>query len=205
MRRIYRTCAAGAVLCFSLLLAACASEVTSQVTRFHRIAPPHGETIAILPMDKALRGSLEFASYAALVAKRLSAIGYTVVTSGTPELYAKMSYGVGSGETRIQAWNGAYVHYHFYFGHPHPYYMGAWWDEPSVYAYTVYPRRLDIDIVKARDGKMIFEGKVKSYGRQSDLTEVMPYLVDAMFQNFPGESGVTRVVTIRKSPDAQLW
>jgi hypothetical protein len=83
--------------------------------------------------------------------------------------------------------------------------MGAYWDEPSVYAYTVYPRQLILNIEQAKDGAVVFEGKVKSYGTEDNLNEVMPYLVDAMFQNFPGESGVTRVVTIRKRGDTQPW
>lgn len=205
MRRIHGTHIAGLVIGIVLMLSGCASQVTSEVTRFHRVAPPQGETIAIVPTNKAMKGSLEFARYAALVAIKLSAIGYTVVDSGTPQLFAKVDYSVGAGETRIQAWSGRYVHYHFYYGHLHPYYMGAYWDEPSVYAYTVYPRRLNVDIVRSGDGTMIFEGKVKSYGIQDSLTEVMPYLIDAMFQNFPGESGVTRVVTIRKHGDSQPW
>lgn len=189
----------------ALALGGCTGQVTSEVTRFHRVAPPQGETIAILPMDKRKTGSLEFARYAAMVASRLSAIGYNVVASGTPQLYARVDYSVGAGETRIQSWSGNYVHYHFYYGHPHPFYMGAYWDEPSVYAYTVYPRQLILNIEQAKDGAVVFEGKVKSYGTEDNLNEVMPYLVDAMFQNFPGESGVTRVVTIRKRGDSQPW
>ena len=187
------------------LLSACASQVTSEVTRFHRVAPPQGATIAIVPLDKAKTGSLEFARYAAMVAQKFSAIGYTVITSGKPQFYARMDYSVGAGETRIQSWSGNYVHYHFYYGHPHPYYMGAWWDEPNVYSYTVYPRNLNLNIVDSGTGSMVFEGRVRSYGTEDKLTQVMPYLVDAMFQNFPGESGVTRVVTIRKRGDAQPW
>lgn len=205
MRRINTSRLAGIVIGTALLLAGCASQVTSEVTRFHRATPPQGESIAIVPSNKAMTGSLEFARYAALVANKLSALGYTVVTSGKPQLYAKMNYSVGPGEMRIRSWNGNYVHYHFYYGHPYPFYMGSYWDGPSVYAYTVYPRNLNLDIVKATDGMMIFEGKVKSYGREDNLSAVMPYLIDAMFQNFPGESGVTRVVTITKRGDSKPW
>lgn len=201
----HRSCFFWLLAVMALVLSGCASQVTSEVTRFHRAAPPQGETIAILPFDQRNAGSLEFASYASLVAAKLSAIGYTVVTSGTPQLYARMDYSVGRGETRIQSWSGNYVHYHFYYGHPHAYYLGSYWNEPSVYAYTVFPRQLNVNIVQVKDGSMLFEGKVKSYGVEAKLNDVMPYLVDAMFQNFPGESGVTRVVTIRKHGDEQLW
>lgn len=189
----------------ALLLAGCANQVTSEVTRFHRAAPPQGETIAIVPSNSSMKGSLEFARYAGLVAAKLSAIGYTVIDTGKPQLMAKLDYSVGAGETRIKSWGGDYVHYHFYYGHSHPFYMGAYWDEPTVYSYVVYPRYLNLNIVQTSDGAMIFEGKVKSYGTEDSLTGVMPYLVDAMFQNFPGESGVTRAVTIIKRGDSKPW
>jgi hypothetical protein len=56
-----------------------------------------------------------------------------------------------------------------------------------------------MNIVEA-DGEMdrVFEGRVESNGTESSLPEVMPYLITAMFNNFPGESGTTKVVTIEK-------
>ena len=203
---MYRTTFAFKTLLVTLLLlvAGCSSQVTSEVTRFHRAPAPHGETIAIVPMDAAKSGSLEFADYAGQVATRLAQLGYKVVTSGPADIFARMDYIVGPGETRISNWPDNYVHYHFYYGRKYPYYYGHFWDEPYVYAYTVFPRSLEIKLVGS-DGKVIFEGKVKSVGRQRNINEVMPYLIDAMFQNFPGESGVTKVVTIRKGPDGQLY
>ena len=45
-------------------------------------------------------------------------------------------------------------------------------------------------------GVNLFESRVISEGRSNRLEEVMPLMVDAMFQEFPGPSGVTREVTI---------
>ena len=42
----------------------------------------------------------------------------------------------------------------------------------------------------------LFAGRVQSRGQQSQLPDIMPYLITAMFSNFHGESGVTKVVTI---------
>ena len=196
---------AGMAVGLSFMLAGCASQVTSEVTRYHRVGPPEGETIAILPADSKLKGSLEFARFAGLVASKLTAVGYTVVSSGKYQLVARLGYSVGAGETRIKSWSGNYVHYHFYYGHHHPYYLGLSWDEPSIYAYVVYPRQLNLDILRSSDGTVLFEGKVKSYGTEDNLSQVMPYLVEAMFQNFPGESGVTRRVTISKHGNSQPW
>lgn len=180
------------------VLAACAAGVTSEVTRFHRGVPPLGQTIAVVPLDEAKLGGIEFATYAGLVAEKLEAMGYRVVADqGGAQVLAKLDYSVGPAQTRVQNWSGSYVHYHFYRGRHYPWYFGTYWDEPQVYTYSVYPRRLDLVMARA-DGEVVFEGHVRSIGQQQNLNEVMPYLVTAMFHNFPGESGVTKVVTIRK-------
>lgn len=189
----------------SLVLAACTAGVTSEVTRFHRGAPPQGETIVIVPLDEARRGSLEFAAYANMVADKLDAMGYTVVEPGDhPDLLAKMDFSVGAAQTRIEGWSGSFVHYHFYRGRYYPWYFGTYWDEPLVYAQTVYSRKLDLVMV-ASDGEVLFEGHVRSVGRQESLNEVMPYMVTALFHNFPGESGITKVVTIRKDGEQEPY
>lgn len=186
---------AGAVL-FLILLSACQSQVTSEVTRFHRLFEPRGETVAILPLDEAKSGSLEFSSHAALAAQKLEELGYQVIESGQPDLWLKFDYGVGPPQTQIRSWPRNTVHYHYYFGRFHPYYFGAYWDEPRVYSYTIYTRSLDMRI-ETDTGEVVFEGRVRSVGQESNINRVMEYLMSAIFQNFPGESGVTKVVTIR--------
>ena len=44
----------------------------------------------------------------------------------------------------------------------------------------------------------LFEGRVESVGKDNRLADVMPYLVQAMFTDFPGTSGVTKQVTINE-------
>lgn len=202
MNKVIRS---GMLLVVVMLLGACAGQVTSEVTRFHRNGHPMGETIAVVPLDDAKRGSLEFDAYAGIVAAKLSQIGYTVVAAdANPDLLAKMDFSVGPGETKIRSWPRNFVHYRFYYGYYYPYYFGHYWDEPYVYAYTVYPRSLDLTIVRA-GGESLFEGHVKSFGQEQNINEVMPYLVEAMFHGFPGESGVTKVVTIQKDGAARPY
>ncbi len=115
-----------------------------------------------------------------------------------------MDYSVGPAQTKIESWPRNFVRYHFYYGHYYPYYYGPYWDEPEIYSYTVYPRTLDLNIIRP-SGESIFEGHVKSIGREQNLNEVMPYLVEAMFHSFPGESGMTKVVTIQKDGTARPY
>jgi hypothetical protein len=92
-----------------------------------------------------------------------------------------------------------------YYGNGFGYYDPFWgpgfgssfWGPEEVYSYSVYTRKLNMSI--ARGGKEIeqlFEGKVSSAGRDNRLPEIMPYMVQSLFREFPGQSGITRRVTI---------
>ena len=195
----------GLIPAIVMLLAACAGQVTSQVTRFHQGSLPSGETIAVVAGDPSKQNSLEFSAYARIVAAKLFQIGYRVVPADArPQLLAKMDYSVGPAETKVKSWPRSFVHYRFSYGYYYPYYYGTYWDGPEVYSYTVYPRALDLSIVRA-NGESLFEGHVKSIGREQNINEVIPYLIEAMFHNFPGESGVTKVVTIQKDGTTQPY
>jgi len=65
--------AAGLML---LLLAACASQIKSDVARFHRLPPPQGESFQVVAADSRKQNSLEFATYAQYVAAEMVKQGY---------------------------------------------------------------------------------------------------------------------------------
>lgn len=211
---MYRLIRNSLVMVLVMLLGACASQVTSEVTRFHQDSKPKGETIAITASDQGKQGSLEFAAYAKLVAKKLTEIGYQVVdVSAKPDLLARMDYAVGPAQAKVQSYPADIVYYRFNYGYSYPYSFGHYWDrpgfynywgEPRVFSYTVYPRTLDLNLVRA-NGESLFEGHVKSIGHEQNINQVMPYLVQAMFNNYPGESGVTKVVTIQKDGSTQPY
>ena len=66
-------------------------------------------------------------------------------------------------------------------------------------SYTTYPRELWLHIIEKPPSreektkvKVLYEAVVKSEGTSSQLARVMPYMVKAMFIEFPGKSGSTR-------------
>lgn len=183
-----------------LLQSGCGQHLRGDVVTFHDNPLPAGETIRVQPLDAGKRGSLEFEHYAAMVRERLRKIGYTPVEAGeSSQLVAEMDYSVSDSDTMVRSFPRTYARYHFYFGRYHdPFYYGLYNDwEPEVYSYTVYHRTLRLNIRHSEPGgKTLFEGRVHSTGREQEIARVMPYLVTAMFNNFPGESGVTKIVTI---------
>jgi len=186
-----------------LLLSACTPTVRSEVVVFHENGLPRGQTIRVEPVDTDKIRSLEFRNYAGLIREQLSRIGYVPVeaTDTDVELIAELDYSVEPGpvDVRIDR-RSPRVHYHFYYGRYYdPFYFGlnnAW--APHIYTTPTYLRKLTMNIIDADTGDRIFEGRVQSEGDHSELPEVMPYLVTALFANFPGESGVTKVVTIER-------
>ena len=51
--------------------------------------------------------------------------------------------------------------------------------------------------------KRIFEGTAVSTGTNGQINPVMPYIVQAIFDQFPGASGETRTVRIEVPPDSE--
>jgi hypothetical protein len=46
----------------------------------------------------------------------------------------------------------------------------------------------------------VFEGRAQAQATNNDLTTTVPNLIDAMFTNFPGNSGETVKITIAPPP-----
>ncbi|RMF12041.1 MAG: DUF4136 domain-containing protein [Alphaproteobacteria bacterium] len=188
------------VLTVTLFVAGCASKFKSDVARFHQLPRPSGETFVVVPKDEAKKGSLEFAQYAAQIADRLSAYGYQRTRSeADADLVVRVDYGVDDGKTVVRSYPGTYGFYPYHFHHHFwPYYPG--YGQTEIRSYVVYNRKLTMEIA-APSGEVLFEGRVISQGRDNRLPEVMPYLIEAMFADFPGQSGVTQHVVIEEGGD----
>ncbi len=194
-----------------LFLGACTTTYRADVTRFHELTEARGETFIVVAKSKQKEGSLELKSYSAMVSDYLRTEGFVPAGTGTPEVTVKIDYAVSPPiqQTRRRAYPGPFFGGFYYhsggyhpghgFGHGHGfggfghgfggygYGLGYY---PYSYTYTVYERALEMVIERNGDG-VLFEGLVKSVGREKALTKIMPVLVEAMFTNFPGESGTT--------------
>lgn len=183
-------------LVFALAVAGCAGSFKSDVSRFHQLPRPSGETFVILPKDKGKQGSLEFAQYAGQIANRLAAYGYQPAAQGAQaDLLVFIDYGIDDSRTAIRSYSSG-----FYGGYWSHYYSPWGWGPPGFYdrdirSYEIYVRRLEMAI-EQNGGQRLFEGRVISEGRDNRLPEIMPYMIEAMFTDFPGQSGGTQYVKI---------
>lgn len=207
-------------------LAACATPFRADVSRFESQLPaPQGQTFAVVADDPELAGGLEFAQYADQVEQRLTALGYREASS--PEnatLLVRFDYGVDNGRDRVRQSSFGYrdpfydpwfsyqpVVYRDRHGNGRIAYVPsrAWgygWYDPffdrgSVESYTVYTSGVSMKIDDRATGQRLFEGQAEAVSRSNRLQYLVPNLVEAMFTDFPGNSGET--VRISVAPENQ--
>lgn len=196
----------------ALGLAACATPFKADVSRFSAPLPaPTGQSFAVVPEDPKLAGGLEFALYANNVAAELTEVGY--VRASGPEaadLLVRFDYGVDNGRERVRTtnvgfgaagfgpwgpwggWRGGFGGWGYGFNDP---FLGG----PNVRSYTIYTGDVDVKIDNAKTGERLFEGRAESVSRSNRLQTIVPNLVDALFTDFPGNSGETLRITIREN------
>jgi hypothetical protein len=196
---------------FALLsLSACATGLPTQVQRFQMMPAPQGQSFVVQPKQRDDEGSLEFAQYAGLIRQNLINLGYTEASSAqSASFVVEVDYGVDNGRERVVArpdpfgpgWGSPYYSRFGYFGrYRSPFFWG--WHDPfwgggyDIDSYTVYTSFLDVDIRRTADGQSLFEGVAQARSRSNELPELVPNLVEAMFTNFPGNSGETVRITV---------
>lgn len=210
----YRSCtrylkmAAAALLMAAV--AACASPFKADVSRFQSHMPaPQGQSFAVVADDPALAGGIEFSQYAELVAINMERIGYARATPETATLLVRFAYGVDQGRERIRStgasdpfyssWYGyrPYWGHRGFYGRPWGYgWYDPWFDRGGVESYTVYTSGLDLKIDRAVDSARLFEGRAQALSTSNRLQHLVPNLVEAMFTDFPGNSGETVRISI---------
>ena len=196
-----------------LAASACTEKFEANVSRFQALPVPQGQSFAVEPVDPRNQGGLEFAQYAGLVSQRLAAYGYHPVESGgKADMVVKFDYGVDHGVQKTVShpspggyWGpgwGGFGPYGRRWGYRSSFYYG--WDSfgydpffnQDIDTYTIFTSYADMTIERTADGKRLFEGKAKARSIDDALPRLVPNLVEAMFTNFPGQSGEEVKITV---------
>lgn len=192
----------GCALALAASLAACATPFGSrdagvEVTRFHLGEGPIARaSIAVEAVDAADANTLEFASYRAAVERELARLGWTVVnTVGQSEQVAmidveqgsraamaerppvSIGVGVGSG-----GWGGGIG-------------GGASVGLGGNRSRELVATQLEVSLRRRSDSTVFWEGRAQTEARantpEADRRIVVEKLAEALFRDFPGESGRT--------------
>ena len=189
-----------------IALSGCASPFRADVARFQQMPAPQGQSFAVMADDPELSGGLEFSRYADLVASELSQFGYVRTSDpASANLVVRLDYDVDRGREKIRS-TGFYHDPFFYrpygfhgrgrfiHGFHDPFLFGPRFAD--IDSYTVYTSDLTMKIDRAADGKRLFEGTAMAQSSSNKLTYLVPNLIEAMFTNFPGQSGETVRISI---------
>jgi hypothetical protein len=205
------------ILAALLIFSGCAS-VKSTTSRFHQLPEiGNGESFAFLPAQSQ-EGGLEYQAYCERIKKKLIEYGWVFSDSPSNADYLVFfTYSIDGGETvsgsmPIYGQTGGGTSYSSgtvtsgYGGYAS--YSGTTYTAPTFgqvgsvpYSQKMYGRNLDLSIIDDRRSSKnnvvkVYEGRVASSGSSADIAVVLPTMIEALFKDFPGQSGKTKKLSM---------
>lgn len=202
-----------------LLLGACASTPASfkaQVTQYQQWpADAQGATFRVSSVAQAASanwGELERQSYEQRTTAALTALGLQPAAADQAARLT-VSLRLDSRDDRITVQEPVIAHPPYGWG-GYPGYWPGYWDDgvfarrhwpaaPVYYGQRQYERQIQNHLLTLRisdtaaQGQTVFEGSAQASTMSTTPAQFMPYLIEAVLQDFPGsQSGVTRGVAI---------
>lgn len=188
-----------AALCLALLAGCATPTVTARVTSFQRWPQGvEGQRYAFAAVPEVQARNLEYQSYQDTVRAGLGRTGLVEAAPGQPARFTvSFSYGTaptqvlvsrpvdpfygpgfyGPGWRRGWGWGG---------------YWGPGWVDVPV---TVYRNTLSLEIHDtSQGGAEVYRSTAYTLSNREDMVSAMPYLVRAIFDDFPGNNGAEREV-----------
>jgi len=215
--RLHKFATAAMLGVAALGLSACASSITSTVSRYQAMPAAQGQTFFVVPGGgMATNGGLEFQRYAGIVAQQLQARGYAPAASAqSATMLVQLGYGIDQGQVRYV--EDPFYRSRFGYGYGSPFFYPRFgyrsrfsygWDDPFWYggygggvdSYVEYHSQIDLHIRARGSNAPLFDGRAQARSQTDRLDVVIPSLVEAMFTNFPGQNGETVKITIPTKP-----
>ncbi len=203
------------VAALPLLLSGCAATIRSEVTAFHQWPANAGGRSFAFTHNGSEAQDLERQNHENLVRLQLLKLGLRDAAPGQPaQLAVRVDYSINARDVRvietvlIDPWFGGpwygpgfYRPYWAWPGYGHPAYGPMWPAMPVAQQqerrFTAFDRQLKVKIIDAASQQAWYDVTVRSSGEKGNLVEVMPYLSEAAFRDFPGPNGKPRVIDIK--------
>ncbi|MGB3287703.1 MAG: DUF4136 domain-containing protein [Burkholderiaceae bacterium] len=194
-----------AAIAGTALLAGCASTISARVTSFQQWpGDAVGQSYRIVPAGKQVN-NLEFESIADMLRAAIGPTGLVEAVAGkSPRFDVHIAYDNPVTQTWVQRYNDPYLNDGWGFGPAFGGYYGGYrgWGggiymTPSVsnVPVDVYKNTLTVTINdNHRQGAEVYRSSAVNVSAGENLLQVMPYLAQAVFDNFPGNNGQVREV-----------
>lgn len=210
----------GIALLLAALLGGCASPITARVTRFNLWPADAAGNSFSFRAPAGASHELEQATYEGHVAAALERQGLKRAPAGQPgRIQAEL---LVSHHSEEQSWLQPVYQDHRVFVPPHRdaagrLFPGFWAPDPFGPRYvgerqvsrTLHISSLQLRLLDTKDSppgkpRTVFEARAMSQGTRDDLPAVVPYLVRAVFDQFPGHNGQVRTVKFDRESGALI-
>ena len=202
----------------AFMLAGCGTMLKARVTAFHNLSSIQSpRTFVVVPYDWQ-KGSLEFQTYEQQIVSELQSRGFQSAPLEQAEFVVFLAYAIDGGRNVAYSYpifgqtgvssSQTYGTVNSYSNSNSASYSGTTTYTPSygvvgsgTSSRTEYMRVVRLELLNKhalteRNIVKIYEGEVVSVGSTDQLSAVMPTLLQALFQDFPGASGKSRTVTL---------
>ena len=201
------------ILC--LLLSGCASKIRSEVTAFHQWPSAMADKTFSFVQKEDEPAGLERQSYENLIRTELLKLGLREAGDAkNAALAVSFNAIVNAKDVRlvetvlVDSWSGMPWYGPGYYSP----YWGGWPGYSPFYGpfgsgmpvarqqerrYTVFYRELKLKINETLAGQPLYEVTVRSEGKEGNLAKILPYLVRSAFAEFPGKSGIPRIIEMK--------
>jgi hypothetical protein len=201
----WRFARAFALLLFVGVLAGCitTSSVSARVTSFQEWPPnTTGQRYRFVSADPSQNNNLEYQNFQDMVRSGISPTGLVEAQAGQSARFDVLfKYGVTQTQVNIRQPYNPYFYGGYgpgfygdrYWGGPWGGYWGPNWVDVPMAAYR------NVLTVEIRDnsqgGKEVYRAMAYSVSESDRLLNIMPYLVRAIFDNFPANNGAEREIS----------
>ena len=203
-------------IAIAFMLVGCGMMLQARVTAFHNLSSIQSpRTFVVVPYDWQ-KGSLEFQTYEQQIVSELQSRGFQSAPPEQAELVVFLAYAIDGGRnvaysypifgqtgvssSQMYGTVNSYGNSASYSGTttytPSYGVVGSGTDSSTEYTRVVRLELLSKQALIENNIVKVYEGEVVSSGSTGQLSAVMPTLLQALFQDFPGASGKSRTVTL---------
>lgn len=188
-----------------LVLGGCASTLSARVTTYQQWpVGVQGEYYRIVPVGEQ-SGNLQFGAYSDMLRAAIGPTGLREAVQGVePRFDVRFEYESPASQIWVQRYNDPYLN-DGWMGHAFGGYYGGWgrWGgggifyTPSVVNVPVQVYRNTVTVTmndRQANGQEVYRATAVHTSQSNNLDAVMPYLMQAIFDDFPGNNGQVKEV-----------
>lgn len=200
------------LLILLLLLNSCLKRLDANVSVFQNLPESSGEVKFAFLLLKDQNSTLEYEAYKKMITEKLSQNNFKEVPMENADLLISFMYSIGDKAThnysypiyghtgggtssthgRIDTDDGFAIFSETTTFSPTLGVVGTRFSSRTTYLSKVSLNMIDGKQFKDGKIKSVYESKVSSRGSSSQIAEVMPTMIEALFKDFPMKSGSTK-------------